>query len=87
MQRENAVQYLCYTYDGIDNEKALYYANMGGSIHATREGLKSSILQGEDGIVACQGYIEALIHSAATSAVMMTSKSVTSLTIFWVLPS
>jgi len=75
MQREHAVQYLCYTYDGIDNEKALYYANMGGSIHATREGLKSTILQGEEGVVACQTYIETLIHSAAMGAVMMTSKT------------
>ena len=36
-QREHAVQYLCYTYHLIcNNEKALYYANMGGSIYATR---------------------------------------------------
>ena len=75
MQREHAVQYLCYTYDGIDNEKALYYANMGGSIHATREGLKSTILRGEEGVVACQKYIEILIGSAAMSAVDMTSKT------------
>ena len=74
MQREHAVQYLCYTYDGIDNDKALHYANMGGSIHATREGLKSTILQGEEGVVACQSYIETLIHSAAMSAESMTSK-------------
>ena len=75
MQRENAVQCLCYTYDGIDNEKALYYANMGGSIHVTREDLKSTILQGEEGVVACQSYIETLICSAAMSAVAMTSKT------------
>ena len=75
MQRENAVQCLCYTYDGIDNEKALYYANMGGSIHVTREDLKSTILQGEEGVVACQSYIETLILSAAMSAVTMTSKT------------
>jgi len=74
MQREHAVQYLCHTYDGIDNEKALYYANMGGSIHATREGLKSTILQGEDGVVACQSYMESLIHMAAMTASVMTSK-------------
>ncbi len=74
MQREHAFQYLCHTYDGIDNEKALYYANMGGSIHATREGLKSTILQGEDGVVACQSYMESLIHTAAMTASVMTSK-------------
>lgn len=74
MQREYAVQYLCYTYDGIDNDKSLYYANMGGSIYTTREGLRSTILQGEEGVVACQSYIEVLIHSAAMSAVRMASK-------------
>ncbi|MBO5938000.1 MAG: helix-turn-helix transcriptional regulator [Clostridia bacterium] len=74
MQREHAVQCLCYTYDGIDSEKALYYANMGGSMHITREGLQSSILKGEDGVVACQSYIESLIHTAAMTASVMTSK-------------
>ena len=75
MQRENAVQCLCYTYHGIDSEKALYYANMGGGIHETREGLKATILKGEEGVVACQEYIETLIHSASMSAVNMTSKT------------
>ena len=75
MQREHAVQCLCYTYDGIDSEKALYYANMGGGIHETREGLKATILKGEEGVVACQEYIETLIHSVSMSAVNMTSKT------------
>ena len=75
MQREHAVQYLCYTYNGVDNEKALYYANMGGSVYATRERLKSTILQGEEGVVACQTYIETLILSAAICAANMTSKT------------
>lgn len=74
LQRENAIQCLCYTYDGIDNEKALYYANMGGSIYATRDDLTSKILQGEEGVAACQSYIKTLIHSAALSAVGMTFK-------------
>ena len=73
-QREHAVQYLCYTYNGIDNEKALYYANMGGSMYTTREELRSSILSGEDGVKACQAYIESLIHSAALTAAHMSSK-------------
>ncbi len=73
-QRENAVQYLCYTYDGIDNDKALYYTNMGGSIYTTRELLRSTILQGEDGVFACQNCIEVLIQLAAMSAARMTSK-------------
>ena len=75
MQREHAVQCLCYTYHGIDSEKALYYANMGGGIHETREGLKATILKGEEGVVACQKYIETLIHSVSMSAVNMTSKT------------
>ncbi len=75
MQREHSVLYLCYTYHGIDNAKALYYANMCGSLYATRERLKSTILQGEEGVVACQSYIETLIHSAAMGAAMMTSKT------------
>lgn len=73
-QREHAVQFLCYTYDSIDKEKALYYANMGGSVHATREGLKAAILPGEEGVAACQKYMESLIYYAAMSAVRMTSK-------------
>ena len=32
-QRENALQCLCYTYDGIDKEKALYYADMCGGFN------------------------------------------------------
>ena len=36
-QRENAVQCLCYTYDSIDKEKALHYADMSGSFYITRE--------------------------------------------------
>ena len=73
-QREHAVQCLCYTYSGIDDAKALYYANMGGNIHVTKEGLQSIILNGEEGVVACQRYIETLISLAAMSAVNMTTK-------------
>lgn len=74
LQREQAVQYLCYTYDGIDYEKALHYANMGGSAYTSREGLRCAILQGEEGVAACQQYMDTLIHSAAMTAVRMTSK-------------
>ena len=74
-QRENAVQCLCYTYDNIDKEKALYYADMSGTFFVTREDLRATILKGEEGVVACQEYIETLIHSVSMSAVNMTSKT------------
>lgn len=54
--------------------KKLYIMPIWGSIHATRAGLKSKILQGEEGVVACQSYIKTLIHSVAMSAVRMTQK-------------
>ncbi len=74
MQRENAIQCLCYTYDNIDKEKALYYADMSGSFNVTRENLRSTILDSEEGVKACQSYIMSLIHTAATTASAMTSK-------------
>ncbi len=73
-QRENAVQCLCYTYDSIDKEKALYYADMSGSFNITREDLRTTILDGEEGVKACQSYIMSLIHTAAMTAANMTSK-------------
>ena len=73
-QRENALQQLCYAYDGIDKKKALFYADMCGSFNVTREELRTTILDGEDGVEACQSYIEALIFTAAMTALCMTSK-------------
>ena len=73
-QRENALQHLCYTCGGIDKEKALYYADMCGNFGATKEDLRTTILDGEEGVKACQNYIDALIHTAAMTALCMTSK-------------
>lgn len=73
-QRENAIQCLCYTYSGIDSEQALHYAEMGGSFYVTRENLRCSVLEGEDGVKACQEYIVSLIHGAAMTASQMTAK-------------
>ena len=73
-QRENAVQCLCYTYDNIDKEKALYYADMSGTFHVTREDLRTTILDGEEGVKACQSYLMSLIHTAAMTASSMISK-------------
>lgn len=73
-QREDAIQLLCYTYDDNDDEKALQYAEMGGSFHVTRENLRCSALKGDEGVKACQEYLVSLIHSAAMTASQMTSK-------------
>lgn len=73
-QRERAVQSLCYTYDGIDKEKALHYADISGSFHITREDLRSTILDGEEGVKACQSYLMSLIQTAAMTASGMVSK-------------
>ena len=74
-QRENAIQCLCYTYDNIDKEKALYYADMSGTFHITREDLRTVILDGEEGVKACQSYMMSLIHTAAMTASGMISKT------------
>ena len=74
-QRANAIQCLCYTYDNIDKEKALYYADMSGSFNITREELRSAVLDGEEGVKACQSYIMSLIHTAAMTASSMISKT------------
>ena len=72
-QRENAVQCLCYTYDNIDKEKALYYADMSGTFHITRENLRTTILDGEEGVKACQSYMMSLAVTAAMTASSMIS--------------
>ncbi len=73
-QRENAIECLCYTYTGIDNEKALYYADMSGGLFVSRENLRTNVLDGEEGVKQCQSYIMTLIHSAAMTASAMTGK-------------
>ncbi len=74
-QRENAIKTLCYTYESIDKEKALYYADMFSSFYATREYFRAYILDGEEGVEACQNYIRLLIFDAAMTAMSMTSKA------------
>lgn len=73
-QRENAIQVLCYTCKGNDNEKALQYADMGGSFYVTRESLRCSVLEGEEGVKKCQEYLMSLIHTAAMTAMQITTK-------------
>lgn len=74
-QREKAIQMLCYTYGGIDKEKALYYADMGGNFFVTRQDLRCSVLEGEVGVKECQEYIRSLIHTAGQTAIDMVRKS------------
>lgn len=74
-QRKNALMCLCRTYDCIDKEKALKYADMCGSFYGTREELRAGILDGEDGVRACQSYIQSLVQMAALIAFGMTSKN------------
>ncbi len=73
-QRENTIEYLCYTYSGIDEEKALKYANMSGTIFIGRETLKTHVLSGEEGVKACQSYIATAIHHAASTTLLMLGK-------------
>lgn len=73
-QREKAIKTLCYTYDSIDKEKALHYADMFGSFYATREYFRAHILDGEEGVEACQYYIRLLIFEASLTAMGMTVK-------------
>lgn len=74
--RESAIQCLCYTYNSIgDEENALRYADMGGSIWATRESFWACVRNGEAGIEVCQNYIVSLLVSAAQTAQTMLTKS------------
>lgn len=73
-QRESTIECLCHTYSGIDEEKALHYANMSGTIFIGRETLKTHILSGEEGVASCQSYISTCIRQAAMTALLMSEK-------------
>ncbi|MBR4054911.1 MAG: helix-turn-helix transcriptional regulator [Clostridia bacterium] len=63
--REDAVFFLCHTYESLgDEENALRYADMGGSMYTTRDDLRASVLTGEEGLVATQEYFAGLITLA-----------------------
>ena len=73
--REGAIQCLCLAYKRIgDIENALYYAEMGGNMHVSRENLRAHVLEGEEGIKACQQYIATMLHDAAGTANRMVLK-------------
>lgn len=48
-QRQSALQSLCYAYETIDKTKALYYADLCGDFYAAKQGLRTQILDGEEG--------------------------------------
>lgn len=74
--REHAAMSLCYTFNELrDTKNALKYADMCGSIHSCREGLRAFVTDGEEGVKATQKYLLALIQSAVFAASDMTNKS------------
>lgn len=75
-QREHALSSLCIAYQGIgDEENALHYANMGGSIYSTRERMLANVQKGEDGVRACQQSLLSSLQLAAADALIMISKA------------
>ncbi len=71
-QRESVISYMSYVYGSIgEKEKALYYADMGGSLSSTRERLRLNALEGEEGLRERQGYLAALIYNAASMALLI----------------
>lgn len=77
--RENAIILLCNVYNDIgDEENALRYANMGGSLRATREFMRAKILKGKIGIETCQSCLADLIFHASQAAEKMAEKETVS---------
>ena len=66
--RESVIQILCYSYIGIDDKKALQYADMGGNFNVNQSGLRCHVLSGEEGVKASQEYLSNLIREAAMTA-------------------
>ncbi|MBQ8696815.1 MAG: helix-turn-helix transcriptional regulator [Clostridia bacterium] len=74
--RSGVIQRLCYAYDDMgDKESALRYADMCGSMYTTRDDLRTTLLDGEEGIAECQQYIANLVRQAAMTSVTMTTKA------------
>ncbi len=66
--RESAIQLLCFSYKGIDDEKALQYADMAGDFYVNQINLRCSVLSGEEGVKESQLYLMNLIREAAEIA-------------------
>lgn len=77
--RENAIILLCNVYNNLgDEENALRYADMGGSLRATRELMRARTLKGKIGIESCQSYLAELIFHASQAAEEMAEKETVS---------
>ncbi len=73
--RFGAVQCLCYTYKELDNlEEAKKYAAMAGRYWVTENQLMSNIVEGEEGILWCQGNITTLVDLIAINVNRMLNK-------------
>ena len=66
--REDAIQLLCFTYEGNDDEKALMYADMAGDFWINRDNLRCQVLKDEEGVKECQTYLADLVLEAALTA-------------------
>ena len=74
-QRESAIQILTYLYnENGDKETALKYADMGGSLFTTMYDLRSSVLDGDEGVGCTQSYIQDLLLLVSLAAVSITRK-------------
>ena len=66
--REGAIQLLCFTYQGNDDEKALMYADMAGDFWINRDNLRCQVLMDEEGVKETQTYLADLVLEAAMTA-------------------
>lgn len=73
--RDSAIYTLCWVHKSRgERDEALKYAELGGSLQTTREDLRSDVLEGEEGIKACQEYLSQLLHTAGFTAIEMITK-------------
>ena len=73
--RESAIFSLCSVYESSgDTKKALYYADMCGSMYYCRESMRASVLKGEEGIKESQNCLLHYLFCAAQEAITMTNK-------------
>lgn len=66
--RESAVQVLCLSYKGVDDEKALHYADLAGDFYTNQISLRCHVLSGEEGVKASQAYLRDLVWETARIA-------------------
>ena len=68
--RESAIFSLCSVYESRgDTEKALYYADMCGSMYYCRESMRASVLKGEEGIKESQSCLLHYVFCASQEAI------------------